>query len=268
MLVGDIAVYHRTPRPAGQVVLSARDVAGIPSPHAHPLKGLSLELRAGEVLGIAGVEGNGQRELAMALVGAWRPEEGSVLLEGRDISDYPAAERSRLVADIPDDDGIAVVAHLPIWQNIALAELAWRKGPTPRGRAHHRRRAEQLVEEFGVQTPDVETPIGRLSGGNRRRVVLARELSKQPAVVVAGYATKGLDVRSQEQIKQWIGRLAADGAAVVYIASELEELLDVADRIAVLARGRITGEMPAAGADVEEIGRLMLADVSPEREHA
>jgi ABC-type uncharacterized transport system ATPase subunit len=90
--------------------------------------------------------------------------------------------------------------------------------------------------------------------------VLARELSKSPRLVVASYATRGLDVRSAEAIKAWIGRLAGEGAAVVYIAAELEELLDVSDRVVVLARGRITGEMPAAEADASRLGRLMLVD--------
>jgi ABC-type uncharacterized transport system ATPase subunit len=117
------------------------------------------------------------------------------------------------------------------------------------------------VDEFGIRTQDVETPVAWLSGGNRRRVVLAREFSKAPGLVVACYATKGLDVRSQEHVKEWMGQAAAAGAAVVYIASELEEVFAVADRVAVLARGRITGVLAGEDLDPQEVGRLMLADV-------
>jgi simple sugar transport system ATP-binding protein len=264
LLVGEIKPYARHARPAGDVALEVTGMAGTPPGGGHRLAGINLAVRRGEVLGIAGVEGNGQRELAAALVGSWEPEAGSVMLEGTQITDYPPAARSRMVADIPDEEHLTVIPHLSVWQNIALGQLAWSVAPTPRRRGRARRKAAQLVEDFGIRTPDVETPVGWLSGGNRRRVVLARELSKEPSLVVASYATKGLDVRSQEHVKEWMGRLAAAGAAVVYIASELEEIFAVSDRIAVLARGRITGVVDAADADVQEIGRLMLAQVQEE----
>jgi simple sugar transport system ATP-binding protein len=261
MLVGEITFHRRAARPAGDVALEVRSTSGAPNEATCRLDGIDLVVRTGEVLGVAGVEGNGQRELAGALVGAWRPASGSVTLAGREITDYPAAERARLVADIPDEEELTVVPGMSVWQNIALGTLAWHEAPTPRARGRLRRRAVQLVDEFGIRTPDVETPVGWLSGGNRRRVVLARELSKEPRLVVASYATKGLDVRSQEHVKDWMVKLAAAGAAVVYIASELEELFAVSDRIAVLSRGRITGTLEAERFDAEEVGRLMLAEV-------
>jgi general nucleoside transport system ATP-binding protein len=268
MLVGEVRTYAKEPRPAGEPVLEVEGLSGCPLDGGRQLHDVSLTVGAGEVLGIAGVEGNGQRELAAALVGHWRPDEGSVHLLGRSVEAYSASERSRLIADIPDDEQLAVVPELPVWQNLSVGTLAWSRAPTPRNRARQRRRAEELVREFEIKTRDVETPVGLLSGGNRRRVVLARELSREPKLVVASYATKGLDVRSIEQVKEWIGRLAAAGAAVLYIAAELEELLDVSDRVAVMARGRITGELPAATADIDEIGRLMLAETGEAREAA
>jgi ABC-type uncharacterized transport system ATPase subunit len=265
MLVGEIQRYRRAPRSLGDVVVEARGLRGAP-PHGHPLRDVDLEVRASEVLGIAGVEGNGQRELAAALVGSWTPESGTVTVKGRAIRDYSPAVRYRLIADIPDDDGLAVGREMSVWRNLALGQLAWDRHPTPRAKRRCKESAARLVQEFEIKTPGIETPVGRLSGGNRRRVVLARELSKEPEIVVASYATKGLDVRSVEQVKDWIGRLAERGAAVVYIASELEELLHVADRVAVLARGEITGVLEAADADVDEIGRLMLAATDPRGE--
>jgi simple sugar transport system ATP-binding protein len=263
MLVGEVKIYARKPRAIGPPVLDATGLVGAP-PHGHPLRGVNLSVGAGEVLGVAGVEGNGQHELAAALVGSWQPDEGTVVLSGRSIFDYTARQRVQLVADVPDDDGVAVIADAPVWQNLALGELSWESAPTPRTRRRLRAAASRLVEEFEIKTASVDTPVGRLSGGNRRRVVLARELSKASKLVVASYATKGLDVRSVEAVKTWVGRLAGQGAAVVYIAAELEELLDISDRIAVLARGRITGVMPSKTANVGEIGRLMLAESGEE----
>ena len=260
MVVGDVRTFAGRSHDKGRVLLEAVGLAGAP-PDGYMLRGINLVVHAGEVLGVAGVEGNGQRELAAALVGSWRPEQGVVRLEGTPIEDLPRRELSRSIADVPDDEAVALTSHLSVWQNLAARALMWEQGPRPRMRARCRRRAAELVREFDIRTPSVETPVGRLSGGNRRRVLLARELSKSPRVVVANNATKGLDARSIEQIKEWLARLADGGAAVVYIASELEELLAVSDRIAVLARGRITGTVAAGTASVDEIGQLMLADL-------
>lgn len=226
------------------------------------LEQVTLSVRAGEVLGIAGVEGDGQRELAAALTGAWVPERGTVELEDRNLADYTPAERARLIADVPDDQLLGTVNEISVWENIALTELAWHERPTP---AHNRKlklRAGDLVQEFGIRTASVSAPVTQLSGGNRRRVVLARELSKKPLLAVLAFATKGLDVRSVEQLKEWTVKLAAAGTAVVYISADLEEVLAVSDRIAVLAHGEIRGILDAEEADVQRIGRLMLGGSS------
>jgi simple sugar transport system ATP-binding protein len=268
LLVGEVRTYAKEPRTPGEPVVEIRNLSGCPFDGGRHLDDVSVTVGAGEVLGVAGVEGNGQRELCAALVGHWRPEGGSVSLLGRPIDEHSPADRWHLIADIPDDEALAVVPELPVWQNLAVGSLAWAGAPTPRNRVRERRRAEELVREFEIKTRDIETPVALLSGGNRRRVVLARELSKEPRLVVASYATKGLDVRSIEQVKEWIGRLAAGGCAVIFVAAELEELLDVSDRVAVMAQGRITGEVSAADADIDELGRLMLATVADRQEAA
>jgi general nucleoside transport system ATP-binding protein len=257
MLVGEVSSYARNARATGEVVVEATGLNGAP-PHGHTLHGIDLSVSAGEVLGIAGVEGNGQRELAAALVGSWCPTGGEVRLLRRPISAYSPRERGELIADIPDDDALALLYGAPVWQNLALGRLAWEERPGPWARRRLRKEATHVIEQFEIKSASVDTPVGRLSGGNRRRVMLARELSKSPRLVVASYATKGLDIRSTEAIKAWVGRLANDGAAIVYVASELEELLDLSDRIAVIARGRITGTLSSSEADVAQIGRLML----------
>jgi ABC-type uncharacterized transport system ATPase subunit len=222
------------------------------------LENVDLSVRSGEVLGIAGVEGDGQRELAAALTGAWTPERGNVEIRGRRLQNYPSSERARMIADVPDDQLLATVNEISVWENLALTQLSWRHRPTPRRKRQLRRWAAQKVQEFGIRTPSVRAPVGQLSGGNRRRVVLARELSKKPDVAVLAFATKGLDVRSVEQVKRWTRTLAEKGTAVVFISADLEEVLEVSDRIAVLAHGEIRGILEGADANVQRIGRLML----------
>jgi simple sugar transport system ATP-binding protein len=258
-MVGEIELRGdaRARADAGDEVLRVTDLAGRLEGE-RTLANVNLTVRAGEVLGIAGVEGDGQRELAAALTGAWEPEHGTVELNGRRLGSYSPAERARMIADVPDDQLLGTVAEISVWENIGLTKLCWHTAPTPAQNGRLRKRCRELVEEFGIRTPSVSAPVAQLSGGNRRRVVLARELSKEPVLAVLAFATKGLDVRSVEQLKEWTRRLAQDGTAVVYISADLDEVLAVSDRIAVLAHGEITGVLDAEEADVHKIGRLML----------
>ncbi|MCY4085362.1 MAG: ATP-binding cassette domain-containing protein [Actinomycetia bacterium] len=232
-------------------------VSGAPE-DGRPLHGLDLSIRRGEVLGIAGVEGNGQQELAALLTGAWAPAVGSIELEGRPLKNVPSGERIKLLGDVPDDHMFATADELTVWENVGLSEMAWWRARTPLNTRFFRQVARERVREFDIRTPSVDGLVGQLSGGNRRRVVIARELSKQLKILVASYPTKGLDVRSAEQVKRWTRELAESGTAVVYMSSELEELIEVSDRIAVLARGRIAGVLATGEATVDTIGALML----------
>ena len=266
MMVGDIELRGngRARGEPGDEVLRVTDLGGRLEGD-RTLANVNLTVRAGEVLGIAGVEGDGQRELAAALTGAWQPEQGTVELNGRSLFDYSAADRGRMIADVPDDQLLGTIQEISLWENIGLTELCWHRAPTPKQNGRLKQRCRDLIGEFGIRAPGVGAPVAQLSGGNRRRVVLARELSKQPVLAVLAFATKGLDVRSVEQLKEWTRRLAAGGTAVVYIAADLEEVLDVSDRIAVLAHGEIRGVLDADEADVHKIGRLMLgASSDPE----
>jgi simple sugar transport system ATP-binding protein len=257
-MVGELRVLERRPAPPpGPEVLAVHDVRGAP-PAGRALDIAELAVASGEVLGVAGVEGNGQSELSALLTGSWRPPTGVVLLHGRPLAQLAPAERLRRIGDIPADERDAVCPELSVWENLAVTCLAWSERPSRRSAARLRTHAAELVERFHVRTPSVEASAGQLSGGNRRRVQLARELSKEPDVLVATYATKGLDVRSIEQVKRWCRDRAAEGGAVVYIASDLDELLDVSDRVAVLARGRITGVLHRDDADAARLGALML----------
>jgi ABC-type uncharacterized transport system ATPase subunit len=270
MMVGDV-VFHDEP-PArtadGEHVLRVSGLSGRLEGHRE-LHDVSLEVRAGEVLGIAGVEGDGQRELAAALTGTWSPKRGTVEVNGRELARYSPSDRARLVADVPDDQLLGTVNEISVWENIGLSQLSWQVNPTPRQHRRLRRVTADLVDEFGIRCGSVDSPVAQLSGGNRRRVLLARELSKQPTLAVLAFATKGLDVRSVEQVKLWTRRLAEVGAAVVYISADLEEVLAISNRIAVLAHGELRGILDRQEADVHRIGRLMLgASTEDERDGA
>ena len=243
---------------AGETRVEVSGVSGAPL-WGRALHDVDLTVRRGEVLGVAGVEGNGQRELSALLAGSWSPDSGSVLLDGRPLADYPPPERSKLVGDVPDDHFLATCSELSVWENLALGTFAWQEAPTPGRKALRRRSAADLVREFDIRTAGVTAAVRQLSGGNRRRVILARELSKHPALLVATYPTRGLDVRSAEQVRSWVRRLAEGGSSVVYMSTELEEIIEVSDRVAVMVRGRITGVLSEA-ITVGAIGNLMLQE--------
>ncbi len=243
---------------ASDALVEVREVSGAPL-WGRALHDLDLTIRRGEVLGIAGVEGNGQRELSALLTGSWVPESGSVLLDGAPLSDYPPPRRSELVGDVPDDHFLATCGELSVWENLALGTFAWQEAPTPGRKARQRRAAGELVEEFDIRTDGIAAPVRQLSGGNRRRVILARELRKHPVLLVATYPTRGLDVRSAEQVRSWVRRLADGGGSVVYMSTELEEIIEVSDRVAVMVRGRIAGVL-SEGITIGGIGNLMLQE--------
>ena len=261
MMVGELSVIGPDDRSGHDVsdreVLRVDDIGGRIEGGLE-LKGVTFSVHAGEIVGIAGVEGHGQRELAAALTGVWTPPQGTVEVGGRSLASYPRAARAELIADVPDDQLLGTVNDISVWENIAIGEFAWHRMPTPWQKRKSRRRAAELVREFDIRTASIEAPVAQLSGGNRRRVLLARELSKTPVLAVLAFATRGLDVRSVEQVKAWTRRLAGAGTAVVYVSADLGEVLSISDRIVVIARGELRGILDAAVADEHRIGRLML----------
>ena len=220
---------------------------------------LSLEVRGGEILGIAGVEGNGQRALGDLLSSLVPLSAGQVLVEGNSVpTSRPGAMARAGVAVIPEDrHDSGVVLDMSVAENLVLVD--------PRVVASHgvinsstlTELAESLIEQFEIQCAGPDAPMWSLSGGNQQRVVLAREMWQHPKVLVAAQPTRGLDVGAIEYMTERIRAAADDGVAVLLISSELEEIFDLADRIAVISRGRVVGETPRADADLERIGLLM-----------
>ena len=254
-----------TPREPGAAVLrleavEAEDERGLPA-----LSGIDLEVREGEILGIAGVAGNGQRALAEVVVGLRDVRAGRVVFEGEDISRWGI--RRRIEAGIgycPEDRlRFGVAPALSIQDNL----IAKRYGKTLAGGRFMldlggaRRYAEELVERFDIRGADLDAPVSSLSGGNLQKVVLAREISANPRLLVAAQPTRGLDLGAAEATRRLLLEQRDAGRAVLVISEELDELLVLSDRIAVIYEGRITGTFPAHRADEERIGLLMAGRV-------
>ncbi len=268
MMVGrDVALIVdkelATPR---EVALSISDLVVRDDRGQVTVNGVSLDVHAAEIVAIAGVQGNGQEELVETLLGLRPPEAGDVLLYGKPlVGRSPHAILGDGVGYVPEDrqhDGL--VGALSVAENLVLDlydrdEFA--RGPSLR-LGEIRRNAEHRVAEFDVRTPSISTPAGNLSGGNQQKLVLAREMSRPLRLFVGSQPTRGVDVGAQEFIHR---RLIAErdrGTPVLIVSTELDEVLALADRIAVMYRGAIIGVLPA-GASRDEVG-LMMAGVPPE----
>jgi simple sugar transport system ATP-binding protein len=223
------------------------------------LDDLSLSVRAGEILGVAGVEGNGQRPLADLLSSLVVPDAGEVWVgDHRVATGVPGAMADAGIGVIPEDrHDSAVVQNMTVAENLFLVDL---DRVSTHGFIHPRQlheRATALIDEFGVSCSGPEAPMWSLSGGNQQRLVLAREISHDPTVLVAAQPTHGLDVGAIEYMTDRLRRTAEDGVGVLLISSELEEILDLSHRIVVLSRGGIIGEMIREDVDLGRLGRLM-----------
>ncbi|HTX81794.1 MAG TPA: ABC transporter ATP-binding protein, partial [Streptosporangiaceae bacterium] len=248
----------KEPAHPGDVVLDV-DGLTVASEQGLPVNGLSFQVRAGEILGIAGVQGNGQTELCEALMGL-RPAAGLVTLGGKDISAASTKDRLRAgIGYIPEDrqeDGL--VGAFSVAENLILDvhdRPPYASGITMK-RDAVRQAASRLVEEYDVRTSSALTSAGTLSGGNQQKVVVARELSRPNTLLLASQPTRGLDVGSIEFVHAQIVRARDDGVGVVIVSSELDEIYALADRIAVMYEGRIVGFCAPDIAE-HELGLLM-----------
>jgi ABC-type uncharacterized transport system ATPase subunit len=250
----------KTPAQPGEVVLSVTDLAVAGDQGGLPVNGLSFDVRAGEILGIAGVQGNGQTELCEALMGLLPAATGSITLNGRDLTHTSPRARLRAgIAYVPEDrkeDGL--VGSFSVAENLILD--TYNRPPFASGVNLQlpaiRANAAALIEEFDIRTGSPATPAGTLSGGNQQKVILAREVGREHKVLIASQPTRGLDVGSIEFVHRRIVEQRDHGVAVIIVSSELDEIYALADRIAVMYEGRITGfrdpNVPTA-----ELGRLM-----------
>jgi len=250
----------KAPARPGDVVLAVADLTVAGEQGDLPVRGLSFDVRAGEILGIAGVQGNGQTELCEALMGLRPTAGGSVTLNGRVLTQASPRDRLRAgVAYVPEDRNVdGLVGPFSVSENLVLDTYDQR--PFASGvnlnLKQIAKNAEELIGEFDIRTGSPATPAGTLSGGNQQKVILAREVGREHKVLIASQPTRGLDVGSIEFVHRRIVNQRDHGVAVVIVSSELDEIYALADRIAVMYEGKITG---FRGPDVPnaELGRLM-----------
>jgi ABC-type uncharacterized transport system ATPase subunit len=257
MMVGrDVTVPHAHRAPILGAVRLAVDRLGGPG-----LERVSFAVRGGEILGVAGVDGNGQIELAETLAGLRRSRAGSIALNGRDITGAPVHARTRAgLAYMPADrSSTALVQSLSIGENLMLRDS--RRPPYARGLMLApnglQRKTRELMREYDIRAPASRTLVARLSGGNQQKIVVARELDRRPTVLIAHQAAWGLDPGAARFVLERILALRGEGAAIVYFSSELEEVLEISDRIAVMANGGFAGVATRADADLGQIGLWM-----------
>jgi ABC-type uncharacterized transport system ATPase subunit len=265
MMVGraTFGVTREDGRPQGAVHLSgtallriqnlnALDRKGLPA-----LKGVSLEVRAGEIVGVAGVSGNGQTELSHVLAGTLKPTEGQVMVGDEDLTEAdPARFSAAGVGRIPEDRQEGVVGELSVAENLALEYLDEFVKAGTLDHRRIRRHAEQLIAEYQIKTSSTDR-ARTLSGGNMQRLILARALSRNPQVVIASQPTRGLDVGATEYVRNKLLEQRDRGAAVLLLSEDLDEVLALSDHIAVIYEGRIVGLLPAKEASAERLGLMM-----------
>ncbi len=263
MMVGREVEFRltKTPKsPQGEalavVELWAQNDRGLPA-----LRGISLTVQRGEIVGIAGVAGNGQRELVEVITGLRPAQRGRVRVLGSDLTNHPVRERSEAgLAHVPEDRlRMGVVPVMSVAQNLALRR--YRYPPFSQGPllnlAAMDHFARQMIAEYGITTPGPQTPVRLLSGGNIQKLILARELSGEPGLIVAAHPTSGLDVAATELVHSLLLRRRTAGAGVLLVSEDLEEILGLSDRIAVIYDGAIVGTLSAGAAAPETLGLMM-----------
>jgi simple sugar transport system ATP-binding protein len=269
MMVGrDVnLVVIKEPASPKEVVLEVKDLHVLDERENPAVQGVSFEVREGEVLGVAGVQGNGQTELVYALTGLQPVVNGEVRILGSLINrDSPRKILERGVGHVPEDrQKHGLILSFPVYDNLVLN--TYYLPPFAKGISSQENRivdtATELVEQFDVRTPSVFVPVSDLSGGNQQKVIVAREFSRPIKLLIASQPTRGLDVGSIEYIHGRIIEKRDEGTGVLLVSPELDEILALSDRIAVMYRGQIVQILPAARATKEYVG-LLMAGIKPD----
>jgi general nucleoside transport system ATP-binding protein len=246
--------------------LELEDVTVDARPGEIGLRDVSLGVRPGEIMGVAGVDGNGQRELAEAISGHRRLAAGDVRFGELSIARMKVSQREKLGLRYVTDDrlGEGTVSTLSIGLNLVLKRIGhaphWHRGRIRHGEIHTTGR--MLIDLFEIKAPGPTTRVGTLSGGNTQKVVVARELSFAPKLVVYNKPTYGLDIKTTQAVRDRIREQAEDGVTSIVISTDLEELLDLCDRIAVLSRGRLAGVVENGPGAAQQVAGLMVGEAA------
>jgi general nucleoside transport system ATP-binding protein len=244
-----------------EVILSVENITAMGNRGVNALNSISLEVRSGEILGIAGVDGNGQSELIEVLTGLRKASSGRVLLKGQDITNKtPRVISESGLSHIPEDrHKHGLVLDFPMSENMVL-ETYFHPEFNKNGFLDYAaidKHASKLIEEFDVRTPSIHTPARALSGGNQQKAIIAREVNKDPDLLIAAQPTRGLDVGAIEFIHRRLIEQRDKGKAVLLLSLELDEIINVSDRIAVIYEGQIVGIVDAKQTDEQELGLMM-----------
>jgi ABC-type uncharacterized transport system ATPase subunit len=262
---------ERVPVSPGRTILALEGVEADGDKGVQALRGVSIEVRAGEIVGVAAVAGNGQSELAEVITGL-RSCRGRVIVDGEDVANRPVGRTiGRGVAHVPEDrTGVGTAPNLSLVDNLIMKR--YRAAPIARGwsidMGAARGVAARLKDGYDIAAPTVDTQARLLSGGNLQRLILAREIESQPQLMVAVQPTRGLDVGAIESAHRLLLERRAAGAAILLISEDLDEVLALSDRVAVMYEGRIVGLFEAADADVARIGLLMTGGSGDETQPA
>jgi len=257
----DLVVRKEVAKPEG-VVLAVDGLVVLDDRNRRAVDGVSFEVRAGEIVGIAGVQGNGQTELVEAITGLRQAIAGSVSIGGTEVTeDTPRQIHKHEVAHVPEDrQRSGLVLPFTVTENLVLD--SYYAAPISRGVQMDwgaaREQAERLVEEYDVRTSGIDALVSTLSGGNQQKVIVAREFERDITLVIASQPTRGIDVGSIEYVHARIVEKRDAGAAVLIVSSELDEVVGLSDRVVVMFDGRIAGEFDPATATTTEIGLAML----------
>ncbi|MCB9138106.1 MAG: ABC transporter ATP-binding protein [Caldilineaceae bacterium] len=266
MMVGRAVLFtsRRTPQPPGDVALNVTGLTWRDERNRPRLQDVGFQVRAGELVGVAGVEGNGQFELVNLLMGLLEPDAGAIRVNGREITHASILERRKLIAFVSQDRGRmggsldASITENAIMTHHRLNPALSKWGGVVLDQAAARRFTTKLAEDFSVVMSGQSAPLRSLSGGNQQKVILGRELLLDDPLVLLDQPTRGLDVGSMEYVHDQILAARKAGRALLMLSANLEELFLLADRILVLHRGRVVADLPVEEATMERVGRYML----------
>jgi ABC-type sugar transport system ATPase subunit len=247
-------LFPKSDVPLGEVVLEARHLS-----HKAKVRDVSLQVRSGEILGIAGLIGSGRTELALTLFGITPATSGEIVLRGKPVTiDSPRRARDLGIAYVPEDRGLqGLIRPMPLRENVSLPVL----GKVSRFRfllpGREAARAREAIERLGIRARGTEQVVRQLSGGNQQKVVLAKWLGTEPRVLIMDEPTRGIDVGAKAEVHALMSALARSGLAIIMISSELPEVLGMSDRVLVMSQGRIVGAFERAQATPDAVGAAM-----------
>ncbi|MFZ5753103.1 MAG: ABC transporter ATP-binding protein [Bacillota bacterium] len=247
----------------GRKVLEVKDLRVLNEEGVEVLRGLNFDLFAGEILGVAGIAGSGQRELCEAIAGLYPVKSGEILFDGDNLVGKTPREiitKGISMSFIPEDRlGMGLVASMNMVDNLILKQYQNQKGIFI-DRKPAVAKAKEIIKKLDIQTPGIDHPIRQLSGGNIQKVLLGRELDSNPTLLITAYPVRGLDINASHTIYDLLNEEKKKGVAVLFIGEDLDVLLELCDRIMVLSRGEITGILDAAKTTKERLGLLMLGE--------